>query len=41
MDRYLVVGTSFKESDGSLRDVFHLSSTDRETLRDLHHAPRR
>jgi glutamyl-tRNA reductase len=38
MERYLVVGTSFKESDGALRDVFHLPSVDRDTLRDLHHA---
>lgn len=38
MDRYLVVGTSFKESDGALRDVFHLSSDEPEILRSLYAA---
>ncbi len=38
MERYVVVGTSFRESDGALRDVFHLPSEDPGSLRDLHRA---
>jgi glutamyl-tRNA reductase len=38
VERYLVVGTSFRESDGALRDVFHLPPDSPETLRELYGA---